>query len=597
MRAVFAGTCAAAVIALGVGTGTAYAAGPADPSPTVPAPVSAAARVVVRYEPARPGPAQAAVTRLGGRVAGTLATVDDLVATVPADAVDDLRATPGVVAVTADAPVGLKGRLWNPDDSQATSMADIATGTGAADFWGQKDASGRPITGKGVGVALIDSGVAPVEGLTGAGKVVNGPDLSFESQAPNLRYLDTFGHGTHMAGIIAGRDASVKPGKERDGVGFVGMAPDATLVNLKVAAADGAVDVSQVIAAIDWVVAHRNDPGLNIRVLNLSFGTDSVQDERLDPLSHAVEAAWRNGIVVVVAAGNDGPSASRLSMPAANPYVIAVGGADSVGTDARGDDVVAGFSTRGNAARHPDLVAPARSVMSLRDPGAFVDVNYPTGQVPGDTAQRFFRGSGTSQATAVVSGAAALLLQQRPNLTPDQVKRLLTSTAAPMPKADPIGRGAGQLDLRAASHAGTPVAATQNYPASLGTGSLDQSRGTAHVADPDTAVTLTGEQDIMGHAWNASTWSAAASAGTAWTGGTWNGNVWTGDACTGSSWASRTWSSVDWTSRTWSSRTWSGMTWSGAVWDGHAWTSRTWSSRTWSSRTWSGDYWSSADWA
>ena len=109
-----------------------------------------------------------------------------------------------------------------------------------------------------------------------------------------------------MAGIIAGRDAAVKPGNENDPKNFVGVAPDATLVNLKVAAADGAVDVSQVIAAIDWVVQHRNDPGLNIRVLNLSFGTDSAQSYQLDPLAYAVEVAWRHGIVVVVAAGNDG---------------------------------------------------------------------------------------------------------------------------------------------------------------------------------------------------------------------------------------------------------------------------------------------------
>src|SRR4029450_1832313 len=100
---------------------------------------------------------------------------------------------------------------------------------------------------------------------------------------------------------------------------FVGVAPDATIVNVKVAATDGAVDVSQVIAGIDWVVSHRNDPGLNIRVLNLSFGTDSLQDPRLDPLSHAVEAAWRNGIVVVVAVGNEGLTTTRGTMPAGNP--------------------------------------------------------------------------------------------------------------------------------------------------------------------------------------------------------------------------------------------------------------------------------------
>jgi serine protease AprX len=163
-------------------------------------------------------------------------------------------------------------------------------------------------------VAVIDSGIAPVAGLNGPGQVVNGPDLSFDSQDPDLRHLDGYGHGTHMAGIIAGRDGSY----------FSGVAPGATLINMKVAAADGATDVSQVIAAIDWVVEHRNDPGLNIRVLNLSFGTTAMQSYQLDPLAYAVEVAWRKGIVVVVSAGNDGAAGTSLtnrpSTPSSSPW-------------------------------------------------------------------------------------------------------------------------------------------------------------------------------------------------------------------------------------------------------------------------------------
>ncbi len=470
-------------------------------------------------------------------------------------------------------------------DSAVTTLHEVNDTIGAPAVWGKRDAFGQRLTGRGVGVALIDSGVAPVEGLAQAGKVVNGPDLSFESQTADLAHRDTFGHGTHMAGIIAGRDPDVPAGAENDPRYFVGVAPDARLVNLKVASADGATDVSQVIAAIDWAVAHHDDPGLNIRVINLSFGTHSAQDPRLDPLSFAVESAWRAGIVVVVSVGNDGAAATRVTMPAINPYVIAVGGADTAGTIKQDDDTVGGFSTLGNAARHADLVAPGRSLVSLRDPGSFVDANYPTGLIDNGTG-RFFKGSGTSQAAAAVSGAVALLLQQRPGLTPDQVKRLLTSTAQPLSGADPIAQGAGELNIKAAVGAPTPARAGQSFPAALGTGSLEAARGSAHVADPETGVELTGEQDIMGQPWDPATWTVASAAGTAWSGGVWNGNAWAGPDWSGSSWATRTWSSTNWSARTWS----------GSFWQARTWSARTWSARTWSARTWSGCNWSSTTW-
>src|ERR1700686_4358755 len=130
----------------------------------------------------------------------------------------------------------------------------------------------------------MDSGVAPRNGLKTPGKAVNGPDLSFESQVPSLQYLDTCGHGTHMAGIIAGRDSSVTSVSSNDTTHFLGMAPDAQFVSLKVADARGQTDVSQVLAAIDWVVQHQNDPGMNIRVLNISYAAISNKKYVLDPL-------------------------------------------------------------------------------------------------------------------------------------------------------------------------------------------------------------------------------------------------------------------------------------------------------------------------
>ncbi|MEX0667061.1 MAG: S8 family serine peptidase, partial [Acidimicrobiia bacterium] len=168
----------------------------------------------------------------------------------------------------------------------------------------------RGYTGEGVTVALIDTGVVPVNGLMGEGKVVNGPDLSFDGPNENLRYLDLFGHGTHMAGIIAGRDngAPTDLSANSGGRDFLGVAPGAQILNIKVGDAIGSSDVSQVIAGLNWVVTHRNDAGMNVRVMNLAYGIDSATDHQVDALAYAVEAAWKAGIVVVVAAGNDGNS-------------------------------------------------------------------------------------------------------------------------------------------------------------------------------------------------------------------------------------------------------------------------------------------------
>jgi serine protease AprX len=382
-----------------------------------------------------------------------------------------------------------------------------------------------------------------------------------------------------MAGIIAGNGRYGLLGLTR----FQGLAPDARLTSLKVATSDGAVDVSQVVAAVDWVVQHRNDDPKNpIRVLNLSFGTDGVQDYQVDPLTHAVENAWRAGIVVVVSGGNEGPLAA-LNNPAYDPYVIAVGAADTRGTTGTSDDLVPGFSSRGDASRRVDLTAPGRSIASLRDPGSYLDSAYPAARY-GDG---LFKGSGTSQAAAVVSGGIALLLQQRPGLTPDQVKSLLRRTAWPMPRADVAGRGAGELNLAAASLALAP-SATQTWPRSAGTGSLEEARGTEHVADGD--VELTGEYDVLGP-WNGTSWARASSAGTSWAGGSWNGRPWTGSCWCAVSWTGPTWSSVAWSGRSWAGRSWAGRSWAGRSWAGRSWAGGAWAGRSWAGRSWAGVAW------
>jgi serine protease AprX len=543
--------------------------------------------IIVREANPATTDAETLVERLGGAVGEQLSIIGGFSATVPADILQSLVANPAIESATVDAAVQLQSTTDWANDSvtyqNSGSMFKTAKFVLARTFW---DAG---YTGQGIDVALIDSGVAPVEGLTLPGKVVNGPDLSFESQNPDFRYLDTFGHGTHMAGIIAGRDAGVTNPWSDTKTKFVGIAPGARIVNVKVAGYDGAVDVSQVIAGIDWVVQHKNSNGLNIRVLNLSFGTDSVQATTLDPLSHAVEQAWKAGIVVVVAAGNDG-GVVPLRMPASNPNVIAVGAYDSNGTNITGDDFLTTFTNCGSGGRTYDVVAPGRSILSLRNPGSLADTENPGAIVD----QRLFRGSGTSQAAAVVSGAVALMLEQRPDLSPDQVKSLITSTT------DYLGRRTesgcprkSMLDLREIFSKATP-SASQNHTPSTGRGSLEASRGSDHVELDNTA--LTGEQDIFGVPWNGTSWSTAAAQGTSWSGGTWNGTSWSGTSWSGTSWSGLSWSGTSWSGLSWSGTSWSGTSWSDKTWSGTSWSGLSWSGTSWSGTSWSGASWSSAGW-
>ncbi|MDQ4085029.1 MAG: S8 family serine peptidase [Actinomycetota bacterium] len=508
-----------------------------------------------------------AAARLAALLAGAL--VLPAMAGAPAQG-DLLDPVTGAVSGTTGGVLDATG--WLYDDSQA-SMDHVRSVIGAETMWS------RGYTGQGVGVALIDTGVVPVKGLM-SGNVVDGADLSFESQSEDLRHYDTFGHGTHMAGIIAGDEPQTLLGPAP----FRGVAPDAELTSIKVGAHDGAVDVSQVVAAVDWVVEHRNDDPKNpIRVLNLSYGTDGVQGYRVDPLTHAVENAWRAGIVVVVSGGNEGFGHGKLNNPAYDPRVLAVGAADTKGTTSTLDDTVPEFSSRGDAQRRVDLTAPGRSIVSLRDPGSYLDEAHPGARV-GD---RFFKGSGSSQAAAVVAGAVALLLDQRPGLSPDQVKALLRKTAAAMPTADAAGRGAGEINLAAARTATAPTG-TQSWAPSTGTGSLEQARGTQHVAD--NGVELTGERDILAP-WKPARWAKASSSGTAWEGGRWNGTDWTGTCWCDSTWSGRAWAARSWSARSWSGDSWEARSWSARSWSARSWSGDAWEARSWSARSWSGSVW------
>lgn len=455
-----------------------------------------------------------------------------------------------IVSVTRDAAVTLASDSGTGNEpADGVEISDVATSIGADNLYQQG------ITGQGVDVALIDSGVAPIAGLSGD-KVIHGPDLSFDSQKASTRYTDGFGHGTHLAGIIAGHSKN-----------FAGIAPDARLVSVKVADRHGVADVSQVIAGIDWVVSHAHSNGLNIRVVNLSFGTDSAQGYELDPLAYAAEQAWHHGIVVVVSVGNTGRSLGRLTDPAIDPFVLAVGAADTSGDTVQ----VAHFSARGNGQRNPDLVAPGAHIASLQP---YDTVAAKQGGAVARKADGLFKGTGTSQAAAVASGAAALLLSDRPELTPDQVKIMLVETADRIHGASRRSAGHGMLNIGDAASAKAPGWG-QSFQHATGTGSLEEARGSVHVTDG--SVALTGEQDIFGQAWHGPQTDFSG-----W---------WGAGALTTTNWGAVAWATTNWASSSWASSNWAGSAWASSAWAGSAWAGSSWASSSWAGSSWASSAW------
>ncbi len=479
------------------------------------------------------------------------------------------------------------------------SMYNVVDQIGARKLWH------NGVTGQGIDIAVIDTGVAPVPALTGADKVVAVVDLSFEAGVPEATYLDTNGHGSHMSGIIAGRTPGADPLTATPDE-FFGVAPDAGIVSVKVGDNTGAVDVSQVIAAIDWVVEHRNEGDLDIRVINLSYGIDSTQDYRIDPLARAVENAWAHGIVVVAASGNDGwnDSTGGLTSPAFDPYVIAVGASEATdwgmtiprwasagdyySLDEDGRRV--NYWEDGYTGRLPDVVAPGAHIDSLRVPNSRIDFEHPEGYV----TDELFRGSGTSQAAAVTSGAVALLLDHRPDLTPDQVKALLRDTARPVPNYFESLQGQGVIDVTAAANAPVPTDATQTWEWSTGLGSLEAARGTQHVVID--GVVVEGEITAWGDPWDPQAWIDASSLGASWSGASWTGASWTGASWTGASWTGASWTGASWTGASWTGASWTGASWTGASWTGASWTGASWTGASWTGASWTGASWTGASW-
>jgi serine protease AprX len=463
--------------------------------------------------------------------------------------------------------VALPGVAWSacegsPLDAQTLTMTGLAESINAPAAWN------AGLDGRGIDVAVIDTGVSAVPGLSTPGKIVDAADFSTDASNPALSYRDGEGHGTNMAGIIAG-DGSGGPFTK-------GVAPGARIINVRTGAGDGSVDVSQVVAALDWTVQNRNALGRNIRIINLSFTTDANTSYLVDPLTHAVENAWNAGVVVVVSAGNDGKALGRLGNPASDPYVLAVGAAayDNSGKNSSIPD----WSSVGNGSRNPDVVAPGVLIAGLRVPGSMLDVTFPAARFfDPATCTSFFRGSGTSQAAAVTTGAVALLLQQRPTLTPDQVKGLITRTARSL-GVNPNKQGSGFIDVAAMVGLTTPETRVvgQKHQKSKGTGSLEAARGSSHVKNPRSNTELRGEA-TPNSAFDTRAWSLASGRGTAWTNqvfdaqGRFASGSWAGSSWSGSSWSGSSWSGSSWSGSSWSGSSWSGSSWSGSSWSGNSW--------------------------
>ena len=443
--------------------------------------------------------AAAAVQAAGGTVRSRLPIVDGVAADVPAAAVPGLRESPAVRSVSADAAVALASSSFG-GASTASTATTYPRSTGAAQAW----AGGS--TGTGVRVAVLDTGIAPVADL--AGRVVAGPDLSGEGNS----LIDSYGHGTVMAGIIAGNGVTSR----LDGTGAtVGMAPSAGLVSVKLAGRSGATDVSTVLAGMQWVGSFHDKYG--IRVVNLSWGTRSQQSATVDPLDFAVERLWREGLVVVAAAGNTGPEPGTITKPGDDPVVLTAGAYNEHENTLPDDDSVPAWSAQGptvDGVSKPDVVAPGRLVVSTVARGSRIALSNPQAMQGAD----YIRGSGTSQATAVVSGAAALLLSARPGLTPDQLKQALRSTATRLPqRGAPQGRG--RISVPGALAADVSGSRPQPLPAT-GLGSLEASRGGYHVVTicPGSATpqVIEGEQDARCRPWDPSTWSGESWSGESW---------------------------------------------------------------------------------
>jgi serine protease AprX len=517
------------------------------------------------------------VSSAGGTVIRELPLINGLATTLPAEDAQRLSLSPAVHAVSLNAAVEHEGLVSNLGTAYNQSIR-------SPQAWDEG------YTGKGVGVAVIDTGIA--------GSL---PDFQVSRKDPSSRVIasavvnpgatnagDSLGHGTHVAGLIAGNGLNRPSGDPLAGR-YIGVAPEASLISVKAGDENGDASVLDVIDGLQFVVDHKAD--YNIRVVNLSLKSTVAESYKTDPLDAAVEAAWNSGIVVVVAAGNSGTDADAVSYaPANDPYVITVGGVDDMGTRAVSDDFLASWSSRGTTQdgfAKPDVLAPGARLVSTIPPSASYVEQCPTCVTDG----QYFRVGGTSMAAAVVSGAVADLIQSNPALTPDQVKSQLVRRTRPVYKS--------QSSNTLVDAQGQPVSSSETTSTTIvgGEVALDKAIERDQVKkNLNTGLTsnlliepATGLIDYNRTSWSRTSWSQAPPELQA----TWSRTSWSRTSWSRTSWSATSQSCADFERTSWSRTSWSAEDIASAKAECEALltsvdpTRTSWSRTSWSRTSWS----------
>jgi serine protease AprX len=488
-----------------------------------------------------------AVLEAGGVILDQLPIIDGVEASIPSILEPVLAALPGIT-VTPDISVSVQS---TPVSTGPHTPSDVfLQQTGAARLASAGD------TGQGVTVAVLDTGIDNLPDFSG--RLIGGVDLT----GANNPFQDSYGHGTFIAGLIAGDGASSN-GQ------YSGEAPGAKLVSIKVAGATGQTDLVTLILGLQWAIAHQSQYG--IKVLNISLGFQPTESTVINPLDMAVQAAWASGITVVVSAGNAGPFNGTILSPGDDPLVITVGALDDMASPSAAGDEMTTFSSAGPTSpdgwEKPDLVTSGRSVVSLAAPGSTIYDNYPSARV----GSANFVGSGTSFSAAITSGAAALVLADNPGLTPNQVKARLLGTTSAGPVGNPFVDGHGALNAYAAATSGS-----MNFSQSA-VGLLPTLPGATVSLSPTRPVDTWNK-----NLWSGMSWSQPPATGWAWNGYAWNATDWTGWAWNGAAWNASAWNGAAWNGADWTGWAWNDAAWTGSAWNGAAWTGWAWNSSGWS---------------
>ena len=472
-----------------------------------------------------------AVAKAKGRVGHGLSIIGGASATLSGASLIALSKDGDVGYITPDDVLNAK---FDPTLGATQAVTPGIVEVGAPRVWGELG-----VTGRGVGVAIVDSGIANHADL--AGRILASVDFTSGIPGePLVAPADPGGHGTHVAGLVAGDGAS------SNGT-FTGVAPGADLIDVRVIGATGATNVSTLLRGLQWVLANRTT--YHIRVVNMSLGATSSISYHQDPLATAVEVLTFAGVTVIVSAGNNGPGDRTITAPGDDPYAITVGALDDNDTATTADDTLAVWSSRGptlgDGLNKPDLVAPGRKMVSLRSAGSTLDLLFPERRVAGSDATdpAYFRMSGTSMAAPVVTGIVALMLERQPTLTPAQVRHRLLTTATPLAFGSTTTTGAGMANAYAA------VRALDNR--------IDAD---ANVSD--------------GFAWDMRPYVQGQPL--VWRDPTFNGGV----DSSGRPWSSVTWDNIVWDDVTWQQLAWEAFQWNEIAWEDIAWEDIAWESAT-----------------